>query len=173
MTVVVHVTPETMLVEYGNTTGGGKYRSAYQVGRVDFPKFSDVEVSIRKSIAWPGYVEALQARFGTKLYGDPVLEMRNLQQEGSFSDYQRWFNILFRRIQLLDAVLERKTIRHFVGGLDHELHAPVRFKRVQTLLDENVVVKLYYVVLSSQHPYNMGKISPFVKTNSNMKSTAL
>lgn len=49
-----------------------------------------------KIITWYGYVEALQARFKTELFGDPVLEIRNL--ESSFFDYQRRFDILFHII---------------------------------------------------------------------------
>lgn len=64
------------------------------------------------------YVASLKARFGNELFGDPMLEMKNLlqrkkapfRQEGSFSDYQRGFDNLVHRVSLIEKVSERATI---------------------------------------------------------------
>lgn len=50
------------------------------------------------------YVATLQARFDEELYGDPIFELKNLHQEGSFPEYQSRFNALLHRVQLIENV---------------------------------------------------------------------
>lgn len=40
-----------------------------------------------RTLSWTEYVIVLQARFGEEFFEDTILEMKNLHQEGSFSEY--------------------------------------------------------------------------------------
>lgn len=64
----------------------------------------------RKDSEWSGYVEVLKARFGDELFGDAILELKNLHQEGSFADYQRNLDGFLHSVQLIERVLEMATI---------------------------------------------------------------
>lgn len=65
-------------------------------------------------MTWSGYVEALKARFG-----DPIFEMGNLKKEGSLADYQRQFDGLLHRWQLVEKVSEKTAISQFIGELEY------------------------------------------------------
>lgn len=76
-----------------------------------------------RALTWSKYVEVLHARFDNELFGDPMLEMKILRQEGSFVDYQGRLNTLLDKIQLIDSITEQFTLSQFIGDLVHHLHA--------------------------------------------------
>lgn len=82
-----------------------------------------------KVYSWPEYVDVLHAHFGDELFGDPILEMKHLKQEGSVADYQRRFDTLLNRVQLLERISERAAVSQFIGGLDNMLQGSVRIQR--------------------------------------------
>lgn len=122
-------------------------------------------------MSWAGYVEALKARFGDKMFGDLMLEMRNLRQEGSLAEYQRLFDGLLHRWQLVEKVSEKMTISQFIGGLELQLQGQVRLQRVQTLHEAFVVAKLHDSVLAPQRAYRPGNILSSSKSWNNVAST--
>lgn len=56
------------------------------------------------------YVEARKARFGDELFGDPMVDMRKLQQDSSLFYYQRQFDGLLHRWKLVEKVSEKTAI---------------------------------------------------------------
>lgn len=92
---------------------------------------------------WTEYLKVIQARFEEELYGDPMLEMKNLRQERSFVDYQREFNHLLHNIQLLVPILEKSVLSQFLGGLDHRFQGSVCLQRLQKLREAYTIVKLH------------------------------
>lgn len=77
-----------------------------------------VQTAEGNTMTWPGYVEAVKARFGDKLFDDALLEIRNLRQDDSLADYQRKFDGLLHRVQLIERVSKRDVVSQFIGELD-------------------------------------------------------
>lgn len=86
-----------------------------------------------------------------------MLEMRNLREEGSLADYQRQFDGLLHRWQLVEKVSEKTVISQFIGGLEYQLQGQVRLQHVHTLHEDFVVAKLHDSVLAPQRSYRAGK----------------
>lgn len=72
------------------------------------------------------YITALHAQFGEEMYGDPILEMKNLRQEGTLTEYFCKFDVPLSKVDHLEPASERATLSPFVGGLDQSLQGPVR-----------------------------------------------
>lgn len=47
--------------------------------------------------------------------GYPILEMKNLKQEGSLTKYFRELDVLLNKVHLLEPVSERAALSLFVG----------------------------------------------------------
>lgn len=86
------------------------------------------------------------------LCGDPMLEMKNLRQEGSFEEYQMKFDVLLHQVSLTEHLLEKAAVSEFIVGLELHLQGPVRLPHVQTLNEAYAVAKLHNSVLTSQLP---------------------
>lgn len=71
---------------------------------------------------WQEYVRALNARFGSHFYYDPLSELRNLKQVGTIEEYLDAFDELFAKVD----IREDQAISFFLSGLIDELQMPVR-----------------------------------------------
>lgn len=63
---------------------------------------------------WSEYVDVLHARFGDKLFGDPILEMKSLHQDHRFDN-------LINKVKLIKRITERSLINKFNRGLESYL----------------------------------------------------
>lgn len=107
-------------------------------------------------MSWTEYVAAFQAQFGEELFGNPILEMKNLHQEGSFLEYQSRFDALLHRVQLVEEVSERVAANQVIGGLELNLQGPLRIHHPQNLQEAYVMTKLHSAIIKSQlrsHPH--------------------
>lgn len=84
-----------------------------------------IQVKQGRILSWGEYVSSLQARFGEELYGNLILEMKNLHQDGTFAEYQCRFDALRHGVQLLEEVSERAADSQFIGGLELQLQGTV------------------------------------------------
>ena len=62
---------------------------------------------------WEDYVLALEERFGDRIRGDPMAELLDLKQIGTFSIYHDQFEFLLGRVDLI----EEYAISFFLSGL--------------------------------------------------------
>lgn len=70
-----------------------------------------------KTLRWKEYMDVILTRFSEELYGDLILEMKNLRQEGSLVDYQRDFDALLHKVHLVENISEGVVVSQFWGGL--------------------------------------------------------
>lgn len=80
-----------------------------------------IQFQLGRTLSWSKYFVALQAQFDEELFRDPILEMKNLRQEWSFSKYQGKFDALLHRVQFLEKMSKRVVVSQFIGGLDLRL----------------------------------------------------
>ena len=70
---------------------------------------------------WIEYVGDLNSRFGYHAYDDPLADLRNLRQVGTFQSYMDEFDELYPRA----GVTESRALSFFLSGLVDELQMPV------------------------------------------------
>lgn len=87
------------------------------------------------TLTWAEYSSTIQARFGLSNYYDPMLDLRNLQQEESVTEYYKQFSTIFHHIQLHDVLSEKQSLSNFIGGLRPELQGPIRMLQPKTMYD--------------------------------------
>nr|DAD45646.1 TPA_asm: hypothetical protein HUJ06_003876 [Nelumbo nucifera] len=78
---------------------------------------------------WEEYVRALNIRFGSTVYEDPMSELLDLRQAGSVQEYQEAFEELLNRVE----VCEEYAVSCFLSGLKEDIQMPVRMFMPKTL----------------------------------------
>lgn len=87
-----------------------------------YMKMKDVQGA---TVSWEEYSIFVNSRFGLSPFDDPILDLKNLKQSGTSSEYYHSFTSLFHHVQLLDPMTERHALSYFLGGLKLDLQAPV------------------------------------------------
>lgn len=72
--------------------------------------YANVQTAEGRTLSRTKYVAALKGRFIDQPFDDPMLEMKNLRQEGSFSYYQHESDGLLHKVSLVEKVSEHATI---------------------------------------------------------------
>lgn len=60
--------------------------------------------NIDETLTWEGYAEANTARFGTRAYDDPMLELKNLVQTGTLQAYLDEFDLLWNKVGISESL---------------------------------------------------------------------
>ena len=81
--------------------------------------------------SWEAFVQALQTRFGTTTYDDPMEALTRLKQVTSVVAYKGNFEILSNRIM---GLFESYKLSCFLSGLKDEIRLPVRMLVPKTLM---------------------------------------
>ncbi|XP_042051546.1 uncharacterized protein LOC121796836 [Salvia splendens] len=90
------------------------------------------------STPWPLFLQALEARFGDQLLGDPMTELLALKQTGAFAEYHDRFELLLGRVSLSESY----AISHFINGLKPVVQKAVRMFMPQTLVHAYALARL-------------------------------
>ncbi|GJT06736.1 hypothetical protein Tco_0841198 [Tanacetum coccineum] len=72
------------------------------------------------------------------IYEDPIVDLKNLKQEGSVQQYQESFEALLNKVELHDAYV----VSLFIGGLKKEVSMPIRMFKITTLSDVYAMAKM-------------------------------
>ncbi|KAG8380288.1 hypothetical protein BUALT_Bualt06G0000100 [Buddleja alternifolia] len=88
--------------------------------------------------SWETYVRALNDRFGTQLYEDPMSELMNLRQIGSVKEYLDHFDELLNHVDLSESY----AISCFLAGFRHDIAIQVRMFKPKTLQNAISLAKL-------------------------------
>ncbi|PWA99579.1 hypothetical protein CTI12_AA005680 [Artemisia annua] len=83
-----------------------------------------------ETVNWELYETEIHRRFGA-CFEDPMEDIKNLRQEGTWPEYQFKFEALMSRVELN----EQHAISFFVGGLQQEIGLVVKMFRPKTLYD--------------------------------------
>ncbi|KAK4491757.1 hypothetical protein RD792_002532 [Penstemon davidsonii] len=83
----------------------------------------------RGLIHWEEYVLALQQRFGTTLFEDPMSDLKKLKQTGAVQTYLDSFDELFNKVD----IPEEYAVSLFLTGLKEEIEYPIRMFAPRTL----------------------------------------
>ena len=86
---------------------------------------------------WDVYEQAVLKRFDT-IFDDPLMELKNLKQDGSVKDYYAKFASILNRIELS----EKHAISLFWGGLKMEISAQIRMFTLNTLIEVYYLAKM-------------------------------
>nr|GEV73151.1 reverse transcriptase [Tanacetum cinerariifolium] len=76
-------------------------------------------------------------RFGA-VYEDPILDLKNLRQEGYVQQYQEAFETLLNRVKLNKAY----DVSLFIKGLKKEVSIPIRMFKISNLTDVYAMAKM-------------------------------
>ena len=79
---------------------------------------------------WESLVQAMQVRFGTIAYDDPMELLTRLRQTATMSMYKAQFEVLSNRIKGLSPA---HKLSCFLSGLKDEIRLPVRMLNPQSL----------------------------------------
>ncbi|XP_042059529.1 uncharacterized protein LOC121804042 [Salvia splendens] len=126
----VDLTPEDSKVRLAVINFEGRALQWFQ----NWAKYQDRAMST----PWPMFLQALEARFGEQLLGDPMTELLALKQTGSFADYHDRFELLLGRVSLS----ESNAISHFINGLKPTVQRAVRMFMPQTLVHAYALARL-------------------------------
>ena len=78
---------------------------------------------------WVEYVKALNIRFGTSVYEDPMADLMNLKHTGTLQSYMEDFDVVLSKVSLP----EEYAISCFISGLKMELQGLVRIFNPKSL----------------------------------------
>ncbi|XP_042013895.1 uncharacterized protein LOC121762165 [Salvia splendens] len=126
----VDLTPEESKVRLVVINFEGRALQWFQ----NWSKYQDQSMST----PWPLFLQALEARFGDQLLGDPMTELLALKQSGSFADYHDRFELLLGRVSLSESY----AISHFINGLKPSIQKVVRMFMPQTLVHAYALARL-------------------------------
>ncbi|KAG8382225.1 hypothetical protein BUALT_Bualt05G0054600 [Buddleja alternifolia] len=107
------------------------------------PARLDIQVYIKARLtrdlpSWDTYVRALNDRFGTQLYENPMSELMNLRQMGSVKEYLDQFDELPNHVDLY----ETYVISYFLVGLKSDIAIQVSMFNAKSLQDAISLAKL-------------------------------
>ncbi|GJX10084.1 retrotransposon-related protein [Tanacetum coccineum] len=88
-------------------------------------------------IPWEMYEGEVIKRFGA-IYEDPIVDLKNLKQEGSVQQYQESFEALLNRVELNEAY----AMSFFIGGLKKEISMPIKMFKITSLIDVYAMAKM-------------------------------
>ncbi|GJR46649.1 hypothetical protein Tco_1314752 [Tanacetum coccineum] len=147
MTFQTFVTGE--LTRLGNGEGTSNRGDGYgRLTKLDFLKFNREDVTgwlfrvqqfflidnflkiHGENVLWPVYEKEITARFNS-VFEDPIVEIKNLKQDGEVNLYQDQFEVLLNRLELTESYL----VSLFIEGLKSEISMPVRMFKPTTLKD--------------------------------------
>lgn len=100
--------------------------------------FMKLEAAAGRTVEWQEYVAAMSARFSEQAYDDPILDLKNLFQDGALEEYLDKFDSLLSRAK----VTEEFAVGFFLGGLKAEIQYPVRMFGPKKLRDAYALAKL-------------------------------
>ncbi|KAG8365939.1 hypothetical protein BUALT_Bualt17G0024100 [Buddleja alternifolia] len=125
----------------------------------------------REFPTWLEYVMALQDRFGSLLFEDPMSELMNLRQTGSVRDYLDKFDELLNNVDLN----EPYAISCFLAGLKNEIEVQVRMFKPKSLQEAVSLAKLQEQAIflaqkrqqsNTKTQYSSSRSSPILPTPS-------
>lgn len=88
---------------------------------------------------WNEFLKALQTRFGTGSYDDPMETLVKLKQTGSIEEFKSRFETLANRVHDLPDHLKLSC---FLGGLKDEIRLPVRMFNPSRMIDAYSLAKI-------------------------------
>ncbi|KAF5468733.1 hypothetical protein F2P56_012865 [Juglans regia] len=96
-------------------------------------------------LSWEDFIKAVQIRFGSMPYDDPMESLTRLKQVNTVNDYKSEFEILSNRIRGLS---EKNKLSYFLSGLRDEIRLPIRMLNPLSLNDAFGLAKIQeqYVV---------------------------
>ncbi|KAI4302811.1 hypothetical protein MLD38_038514 [Melastoma candidum] len=106
-----------------------------------------------KMLEWEEYVLALNSRFGREVFEDPMGKMKNLKQEGEFSNlyaYMEEFDICLRRVLEKIELPMSFQVSLFINGLKEEFKSTLWLLKPTDLLSVQANVR----ILSGDVPPN-------------------
>ncbi|KAG8391057.1 hypothetical protein BUALT_Bualt01G0148300 [Buddleja alternifolia] len=112
---------------------------------------------------WEEYVKALQYRFDSLLFEDPMAELMNLRQTGTVRDYLDKFDELLNNVNLNEAY----AISCFLDGLKNEITVQVRMFKPKSLQEAMSLAKLQEqaIMLADKRVYSNSRTqSTFPRT---------
>ncbi|XP_035549739.1 uncharacterized protein LOC118349426 [Juglans regia] len=89
--------------------------------------------------SWDEFVQALQVRFGSSPYDDPMESLTRLKQVSSVTTYKIEFELLSNRIK---GIFEKNKLSCFLSGLRDEIRLPVRMLKPSNLNDAFGLAKI-------------------------------
>ncbi|GJU05073.1 DEAD-box ATP-dependent RNA helicase 41 [Tanacetum coccineum] len=109
---------------------------------------------------WEMYEGEVIKRFGA-IYEDPIIDLKDLKQEGFMQQYQESFEALLNRVELNEAYV----VSLFIGGLKKEISIPIRMFKITSLIDVYAMAKLQEatnVVLKPRYTFPLLSTPKFV-----------
>nr|GEV85514.1 cytochrome P450 [Tanacetum cinerariifolium] len=91
----------------------------------------------------PVYEKEIIARFNS-VFEDPMVEIKNLKQDGEVKVYQEQFEVLLNRLDLTESYV----VSLFIGGLKSEISMPVRMFKPTTLKDASCLTRMQEATLA-------------------------
>ncbi|XP_035545954.1 uncharacterized protein LOC118348438 [Juglans regia] len=102
-------------------------------------------------LSWEDFIKAVQIRFGSTPYDDPMESLTRLKQVSTVNDYKYEFEILSNRIRGLS---EKNKLSCFLSGLRDEIRLPVRMLNPLSLNDAFGLAKIQeQYVVSIRRPW--------------------
>ena len=112
--------------------------ASYHLDGEAFIWFQDLEQA-GGFASWEVFIKALQTRFGTSAYDDPMEALTRLKQTTSVVSYKGNFEILSNRIKGLS---ESHKLSCFLSGLKDDIRLPVRMLVPKSFNDEFGLAKI-------------------------------
>ncbi|XP_062104283.1 uncharacterized protein LOC133815460 [Humulus lupulus] len=106
---------------------------------------------------WESFLQALQTRFGTSIYDNPLGHISKLTQTGRVSDYRTKFESLMPRISGVD---QSMFLNFFVWGLKLEIRRELLMLKPVDLADAMAKAQLFedrHDDLSSRNRFEVGR----------------
>ncbi|GJV71901.1 hypothetical protein Tco_1491896 [Tanacetum coccineum] len=124
------------LTRLGNREGTSNRGGGYgRLTKLDFLKF------IREDVT--GWLFRTTTRFNS-VFEDPMVEIKNLKQDGEVKLYQEQFEVLLNRLELTESYL----VSLFIGGLKSEISMQVRMFKPTTLKDAYCLARMQEATLA-------------------------
>nr|GEU98041.1 reverse transcriptase [Tanacetum cinerariifolium] len=97
------------------------------------------------NVSWNVYVKEIMSRFGD-VYEDPLVELKNLKQDGEVKKYQEKFKELWNRVELTKS----QAVSFYVGGrgLKHEISMPIKMFNPTTLKEVFCLARMQEATLT-------------------------
>ncbi|KAF5468680.1 hypothetical protein F2P56_012817 [Juglans regia] len=89
--------------------------------------------------SWEEFIQAVQVRFGSSAYDDPMKALTRLKQVHSVTAYKTEFELLSNRIK---GIFERNKLSCFLSGLKDEIRLPIRMLNPSSLNDAFGLAKI-------------------------------
>ncbi|XP_035544590.1 uncharacterized protein LOC118347985 [Juglans regia] len=102
-------------------------------------------------LSWEEFIKAVQIRFGSTPYDDPMESLTRLKQVSTVNDYKSEFEIFSNRIR---GFYEKNKLSCFLSGLRDEIRLPVRMLNPLSLNDAFGLAKIQeQYVVSIRRPW--------------------